>query len=488
MKRILIHAIVSTLSILLFYCTADNSKSTFYVNVKTGNDRYPGTIKKPLKTISELNKRIQIRPGNIYFAGGDSFEGTLLLNNVKTADSLIISSYGVGRAEIDGGDNEAIRIDSGKFICIKNLYLSGSGRKDGNSTNGLQLKNSSDCVVKDIIADGFRKSGIDLYNCRNVKILKVTVLNNGFCGINVIGSDRKLSGSIFIRDCKAEDNPGDPTMLDNHSGNGILVGVSDSVMIDHCTATNNGWDMPRQGNGPVGIWAWESSHVTIQYCISYRNKTSRGGKDGGGFDLDGGVTNSLIQYCLSYENQGAGYGLFQYKGASPWSNNVIRYCVSINDANTTEGSGSFFIWNGSNNSAQLSDCYIYNNVAYNSTAPVISFENSSDHKNFTFANNIFIGSGKLINGTNKGSRFLGNVMWDTGIGPDPGLAGPFLTEITDPYRLNGLTGYKLKADSPLRNKGLATESVPGFVLPARDFYGNPVPMGKAPEPGIFEMD
>ena len=101
--------------------------------------------------------------------------------------------------------------------------------------------------------------------------------------------------------------------------------------------------MPRQGNGPVGIWAWMSDHVKIQYCISYKNRTSRGGKDGGGFDLDGGVTNSLIQYCLSYENEGAGYGLFQYPGASDWSNNIIRYSVSINDARTTEGAGSFFI-------------------------------------------------------------------------------------------------------------------------------------------------
>ena len=230
------------------------------------------------------------------------------------------------------------------------------------------------CLVEQVRAEGFQKSGVDLYDCKNMTLRKILVIDNGFCGINVIGSARNLSGNIMIQDCKAENNPGDPTNLDNHSGNGILVGVSDSVVIDHCSATNNGWDMPRQGNGPVGIWTWESDHVTIQYCISYRNKTSRNAKDGGGFDLDGGVTNSVIQYCLSYENQGAGYGLFQYAGASDWSNNVIRYCVSINDAQKTEGAGSFFIWNGSNDSHQLANCMIYNNVLYNSFAPIISFE------------------------------------------------------------------------------------------------------------------
>jgi hypothetical protein len=321
----------------------------------------------------------------------------------------------------------------------------------------------------------------------------------------------------LIQDCKAENNPGDPTNLDNHSGNGILVGVSDSVTIDHCSATNNGWDMPRKGNGPVGIWTWESDHVTIQYCISYRNKTSKNAKDGGGFDLDGGVTNSTIQYCLSYENEGAGYGLFQYSGASKWSNNIIRYCVSINDAQTTQGAGSFFIWNGSDDVQQLANCIIYNNVVYNSAVPLISFENSSEHKNFTFCNNIFIGSDKPINGINKGSTFLGNDWWNTtgetefmkfatleewakatgqemlkgqfvGLQKDPRFKGPLVTDITDPYQIGKLYGYTLNPDSPLRNKGLDLKSILGINPPNEDFFGNNIPVGVPSEQGIFDLN
>jgi hypothetical protein len=170
--------------------------------------------------------------------------------------------------------------------------------------------------------------------------------------------------------------------------------------------------MPRLGNGPVGIWAWQSDHVIIQYCISYRNKTSEGAKDGGGFDLDGGVTNSIIQFCLSFENQGAGYGLFQYPGASNWSDNIIRYCVSYNDASTTEGAGGIFIWNGSDESSQLTDCRIYNNLIYNASAPVISFENASIHENFRFSRNIFICDSSFFSGKNSGSSFLGNLWWN----------------------------------------------------------------------------
>lgn len=491
---------------------------TIYINNQIGDDNNPGSVKKPIKTISELNDRLQTKPVGIFFAGGQVFEGTLILNGIQDTDSIpiIICSYGEGRAIINGGKKESIRIENCKNIRINMLDLKGSGRKEGNSTNGLHLLNSTNCVVENIHAEGFQKSGVDLYNCKEIKVLKVIATGNGFSGINVMGSDRDSSGNIMIKDCKAENNPGDPTILDNHSGNGILVGVSDSVTIDHCTATNNGWDMPRQGNGPVGIWTWMSDHVTIQYCISYKNKTSIGGKDGGGFDLDGGVTNSLIQYCLSYENEGAGFGLFQYPGASDWSNNIIRYCVSINDAETTEGSGSFFIWNGSNESMQLANCYIYNNVAYNTSTPVISFENSSDHENFVFSNNIFFGTGQLMSGKNRGSKFLGNDWWSTGgeikfmqyssltgwakdtgqetlrgkiIGmqTDPLLNGPFITNITDPYQLGTLTGFMLKPESPLRDRGVDGRSVSGFDPPSVDFFGNSLPQGSAPEPGIHEL-
>ena len=90
-------------------------------------------------------------------------------------------------------------------------------------------------------------------------------------------------------------------------------------MVEYCEAMENGWDMPRPGNGPVGIWGYEADHLTIQYCYSHDNKTSPNGYDGGRFDFDGGITNSVMQYNLSMNNEGAGYGLFQFGGAGAWS-------------------------------------------------------------------------------------------------------------------------------------------------------------------------
>jgi hypothetical protein len=344
-----------------------------------------------------------------------------------------------------------------------------------------------------------------------VSVRKVNAINNGFSGINVTADKKGKSGNILIKDSHAENNAGDPTILDNHSGNGILVAMSDSVVIDHCTATNNGWDMPRTGNGPVGIWAFETNNITIQYCISYGNKTQKGAKDGGGFDFDGGITNSVIQYCLSYDNQGAGYGLFQYPGASLWHNNVVRYCISFNDATTTEGSGGIFIWNGSPDSVQLADCFIYNNLIYTTKAPAVSFEPASLHQNFVFTNNIFIGDSAIVDGPTSGEKFRGNVWWgasdalkfrsyptmaqwsaatgqdESGKQIDPLLRGPMEVSVTDPYQLNSLAMFKLRPGSPLIDAGADVSEPAGLWLPEKDFYGTPVPQKGRVDVGIFEL-
>jgi hypothetical protein len=518
------------LSLLVISCKSFNSEKklnseqgnekvrAYFIDGINGNDRNAGTRDKPLKTIQELNIRLQKKVSSVFFAGGQAYQGTLNLKNIHGTgkNPVFISSTGTGRALINGGDKESIHIENCSFIDIRELDLKGKGRKGGNTSNGLAVSASSACRISNVSASGFQISGVDLFDCTETEIKNVIATDNGFSGINVMGSERKKSARIIIQGCRAENNPGDPAILDNHSGNGILIGVSDSVLIDHCTATNNGWDMPRIGNGPVGIWAWESNRVLIQYCISYRNKTSKNASDGGGFDLDGGVTNSIIQYCLSYENQGAGYGLFQYSGASDWSNNVVRFCVSINDAATTKGAGSIFIWNGSDDSKQMINCLIYNNVFYNTATPVISFEKASAHKDFRFMNNIFMGVDELILGNIAGSIFLGNDWWNAGkdikfsgfknvnewakatgqemlngkmedMQVDPLLKGPFTTDITDPWKLDKLEGYVLNLNSPLKNRGVDLKSVFGIDLPLTDFYGNDIPDGNANEPGIFQM-
>jgi hypothetical protein len=58
------------------------------------------------------------------------------------------------------------------------------------------------------------------------------------------------------------------------------------------------------------IWAWDADNVTIRNCSSHDNLSQN--NDGGGFDLDTGVTNSVVEYCTSYNN----YGMHIYSTAA----------------------------------------------------------------------------------------------------------------------------------------------------------------------------
>ncbi|MDB5088402.1 MAG: hypothetical protein JWR09_2396, partial [Mucilaginibacter sp.] len=456
-----------------------------------GSDDNAGTKNKPFQTITKINS-LHLKAGDtIYLKSGQTFNGTLLLTkNIKgtVQKPVVITSYGPGHAVINAKDSSAIRVYNGGNIKFQRLTLVGSGRKSGNIKDGLAVISSNKIEADDLDISGFQKSGLLIYATQNIIANKVFVHNNGSAGITVEGPyQARESKNIKILNCRAENNPGDPTNLTNHSGNGIVVGDCRNVLIDHCTATNNGWDMPRTGNGPVGIWAYEADSVIIQHCLSYRNKTSKGGADGGGFDMDGGVTNSTVQYCLSYVKQGSGYCIFQYWGASPWHHNIFRYNISENDGTVSDSQAGLYIWNSSDDEKQFYDCEVYGNIIYNLKVAAISFSEVSKSKGLRFYNNIFAGRDSLIRGKDK----VGDVMYHNnnwwsfekgfnidgitdlnawalktgkelkdekviGLNIKPDFKAPGKTAITSASQLKSFTNYQLPANSPLRNLNVYT--------------------------------
>ncbi|MCU0408687.1 MAG: right-handed parallel beta-helix repeat-containing protein, partial [Bacteroidales bacterium] len=199
--------------------------------------------------------------------------------------------------------------------------------------------------------------------------------------------------------------------------------------IEYCEAMNNGWDMPREGNGPVGIWAYMSDSITIQYCYAHHNKTSEKGKDGGGFDFDGGVRNSVMQYNLSAFNEGAGYGIFQYGGATEWSDNTMRYNVSYNDG-SKNGNCGILVWCDPAG-GPMHTFHAYGNTIVNSLAHAVAFEPGA-YPGFLFENNVFIlpeRSGKRPGGTGTLAEFRNNSYLDlsSGISLD-GFSGKLISD------------------------------------------------------------
>jgi hypothetical protein len=358
-------------------------KGNAYYIAAEGNDAGTGSKARPWKSIEKINS-IQLRPGDmVFFQGGKTFSGNLLLDSTDAGteeSEIILTSTANSSATIDGGNLTALTIKNSAYIKINQLHFIGLGRKNGNTKDGVVITNSRYISVDSLDVSGFQKSGLLVNASHNIEVKNVYAHDNGFAGILISGDKKGSSDNIHVTGCAAVNNPGDPTNLNSHSGNGILAGNCKKVLIEYSSATNNGWDIPRIGNGPVGIWAYEADSVVIQNCISYKNKTSVGGEDGGGYDFDGGVTNSTIQQCLSHDNQGSGFGIFQYAGATDWHDNIIRNNISVNDGNVSRAGASAFIWNGSKDKNQFKNLQFYNNILYNSKGAVLRYDNKeSEH-------------------------------------------------------------------------------------------------------------
>ena len=482
-------------------------KHNHYFSVN-GNDKNNGSKDHPFKTIEHFNS-MEIKPGDsVFFKSGEIFNGNIILDSIKSGINerpIVITSYGIGNAIIDAANETAIALYNSCYVNINNLTLKGAGRKQGNTKAGITITGCNNISIDNIDVSGFQKSGLQIYSCENVILNKVYAHDNGAAGIGVEGdfNNKLTTKNIRITYCKADNNPGDPTNLTNHSGNGIVAGHCTNVVIDHCSATNNGWDMPRIGNGPVGIWCYEADSVIIQHCLSYRNKTSVGGADGGGFDFDGGVTNSVIQYCLSYENQGSGYCMFQYWGASPWHNNVIRFNISENDGLVSDSHAGVYVWNSSKDTTQFYECDFYNNTIYNSKQALLNFSETSERRNFRFFNNIFIGKDSLIRGEEGDAIFLANDWYSiekkfnangindlkkwaieqnkeqlngkiVGLNVMPSFKDAGNTKITNANQLTSFNNYKITGSSSITKSGIDLQSLFGINIGSTDFNGAPV--------------
>ncbi len=477
------------------------SKRTSYYFSNEGNDTNDGSINHPLKALSIINILHFNSGDSILLKGDEVFHDSIILKINATAEKpVIITSYGNGNAIIDAGNGTAVSIYQSSFINVQNIICKGDGRKNGNTKPGLLISDCKNINISNIDVSGFQKSGVQLYSCVNTRLDNISAHDNGAAGIGAEGdfSNKLGTRNIVITNCTAVNNPGDPTNLTNHSGNGIVIGHCTNVLMDHCLATNNGWDMPRIGNGPVGIWCYEADSVIIQNCISYRNKTSVGGADGGGFDLDGGVTNSIIQYCLSYQNQGSGYCIFQYWGASAWYNNVIRFNISIDDGLVSDSRAGVYVWNSSKDSAQFYNCDVYNNTIYNSQQAALSFSETSQRKNFRFFNNIFIGADSLIRGDKGVDTFLANDWYSlqkqfnadgmndftawikknnieqlngkaVGLNVLPTFKNPGDTSFTDVNSISSFSSYKIIHASTVTTAGIDLHALYNINIGNKDF-------------------
>ena len=408
--------------------------ATDYYISNAGNDAAPGTSPAHAwRTTARVNAT-QLQPGDrVLLAGGQSFEGGLEAHTAGTgagAQPIIFRSYGVGRAIIQSGDSFGFYAHNTAGIELRQLAFVGSGRLSNTNSGIIFYLDSANTQLYHLRFDslaisGYHKDGLSigswngLSGYTDVRITNCQVHDNGVAGISSYAfypSSAFAHHDWYVANCTAYNNSGRTDILNTHTGNGIMLSGIDGALIEKCTAYHNGWMNANPAGGPVGIWGYCCNNLVIQHCESHHNMSGTT-KDGGGFDIDGGCTNSIMQYNYSHDNQGAGFLLCQFEGAPAMYNLTVRYNISENDARNFDH-GAVEIWSAGS-SGGIVNADIYNNTVYlgkpaSGSASRAVFIASAGVQGITLRNNIIQtdpGLAALTVVSATGVRLEGNCYW-----------------------------------------------------------------------------
>ncbi|UCC98447.1 MAG: right-handed parallel beta-helix repeat-containing protein [Phycisphaerales bacterium] len=517
---------------------------TYYVS-PSGDDGNPGTsTQRAWRTLDKVNA-LDLNPGDrVLLEAGHDYPGNLLLTAEDAGtpvQPVVIGSYSSGRAMIKAGDGSGVTVQNAGGVEVKDLIVTGDDYKT-NVGSGVKIVNELPnnqkleyIRIHNVEASGFGYRGIFVgewtedeskSGYKDVRITHCVTHQNRREGILIIGCppddpDTLANSNVYVGHSKMYDNPGDPENLESHSGSGILMAEVDGGVIEYCEAYNNGYDTGCRRGGPIGIWTWRVNNIIIQHCESHHNRALAG--DGGGFDFDGGTTNSIMQYNYSHDNDGTGFMIcsIPYENTPhSYSNNTVRYNITVNDGQKNNYWG-INLWTGSAKDAPIYNTQIYGNTVYSSTSSAIAFCVKEGIYNTKVFNNLFVTSNnqKLVQGNPDRSMatFAGNAYWAVdgkydiaghksleawrkatgqemlngnpiGLAVDPKLIdmGKSVT-IGDPTKHHTLTAYRLQKNSPLIDAGLDLRSLFGIDPGDRDFFGTSIPQGKAYDIGAHEI-
>ena len=505
------------------------SATAYYVS-SSGNDANAGTSQAQAWRTTARVSAAHFQPGDrVLLAGGQVFSGGIWLRgNSKGTPTqpIVFRSYGAGRATIQSDSSYGFYAHNVAGIEVRQLNFAGSGRVSNRNSGVVFYLDSANANLQHLRFDsldvsGYRSTGLSIGSWNgtsgytDVRITNCQLHANGEAGLSSYAEYPLLGHhNWYVGNCSVYDNAGRADVTTTHTGNGIVLSGIDQALVEQCTAYHNGWLNANASGGPVGIWGWNCNRLTIQRCESHHNQSGTA-LDGGGFDLDGGCTNSVLQYNYSHDNQGPGYLLAQFGGAPAMHDLTVRYNISQDDARGYSQGAIELYSSGSNGGIVRAD--IYNNSVLlsqpaNGTAPKAVYVISGGITDVTLRNNIFqtaAGLPVLVTSTATGLRLQGNCYWTpgaalmiawqgtpytslaawragtgqetvagatlraTGICADPALIAPTAPSLVP--MTNALAGYVPHRPSVLVGGGLNLKAEFGVDTGTRDFFGNPTP-------------
>jgi hypothetical protein len=518
--------------------SAPADAAEYYFSAIGHDQNGEGTELQPWRSINKFNS-LDLEPGDrVFFRAGETFNGSMSLDandtgtdiNGRLIAPIVISSYGgspFDRAQFRSHPTkEALLAYNVGGIELHNLEFFNGGSWAGNEESGIQFlldenvgsgtAHLSHIRIDNVVSRGFHRSGLSLYAAGSAGYQDVAVTNsqfheNQFAGIDISAGNwtELIHRDVRIEAVTAHSNPG-YVGCQPHCGHGIVLGQIDGAVIQNSVAHSNGNDA---GKGNVGIWTWQSNDVMIEHNTAYDNRSPNGG-DGGGFDIDGGVTNSIVQYNVARNNSGAGFLLAQFGFAEPMQQNVFRYNLSLNDG--VDEYGAFTIW-GQDSTSIAASTLFHNNTAIvdREVAPnsrgAVWFVNSN-HDDINLINNLFVAlnGAALIDGTTTidQAQFVNNAYWtgdaqmlfggteyasiaEWAAATQQELINGELVSIEADPRFSGEGDYRPVPPSELIDAGLALDSAAWPIwfsgLGPNDVYGTSIPQGPQADIGAAEF-
>src|SRR4030042_1982301 len=422
MKKILIG-----ISLLLVLLPAIVSAATYYIDATAGNDANLGTSQSNAwKTISKVNSATFSPGDQILFKRGETWRETLIIDDTGEAENpIIFKGYGSGSKPI-------IQNTSGNYyniIRVTGGYI---------TIDGLQLKD----LPKGY---GIELQGIGHNLINNVEISNVTI------GVDVNSKFNLINNSYFH---------------------------------DMYVPSGQSW-------GANGI-AIKNTNTEVSYnrFLNCKYRSDFFGFDGGAIELFGTVDNTNIHHNWAMSNNG-----WLEAGSSQWDpepgtayNVTIAYNVLIN--NLAFLSLHNDVSDRTDEPIIIDDWNVYHNtiVDFGTEGSMgwvyIGFTVSPSPNTISLKNNIFyIDNYWFVSACNqRGWNFTH--QYNLYYLPDPassvGCALSACESIQNPKFIN-LLGYDfhLASDSPAIDAGANL----GFT---RDYEGNAVPQGSAPDIGAYE--
>lgn len=495
-----------------------------------GSDSNPGTQASPWATIAKVNSSATAG-STVKFNGGDTFTTTTGITALVN-----VTSYGTGLPTISSGNSAScVSQTNPSGLTISNLICTGGGNLT-NTTAGISIQNNQAGNTK---LPGPTISGVTVssYGGNGIEI-KGT---NGTSGFNHITVSNSTVHDVTGNSTASVGTAGIYIFAGPGYGSGITAPAHTNVLVDNCLVYNaNGtvgstnWtgsgivlaqvqfgtvqnstthDFAALGIGGVGIWTFDADSITIQKNEAYNGRTS--GVDGDGFDIDGGVTNSVMQYNYAHDNVGAGFLYTAYNDGTvtTFNNNVMRFNISQNNL-TAE-----YQWtlNSQPNAPVMSNASVYNNTAFCGKAQcflVINNGGSFTGTNFV-ANNIFygvkggtvvqaplgassmtltgndyycsiLGGSCNLNYTWAGTTYTTFASWQTATGQEK-IAGVNVGQTVNPliyapgagltnggYVPTALMAYNLQSTSTMNGAGVDVAAQYSVSIGTQDYYGNAI--------------